>query len=210
VRGLLIEAAAKVFKDKGFANATIGDIVAEAGVSKSVFYRNFRTKEAIFRASALEPFVAFIEDFRPQYDAANQERKWSAETLLELEKELLRGLDKHMRANKDVLERLASFDMEISPREISLMRRRFDAFFGEMHSWGEKESAIWRPPPNLELTDRVIICLVAGMVLFDKWFMPHGENKVGKDDLIDHVGRLLLYGMSAMGSSMEGLPTPTA
>ena len=70
LRELLIDAAQKVFKEKGFAHATIEDIVAEAGVSKSVFFRNFGTKDALFGAAVLEPFTQFLEDFSPRYSAS--------------------------------------------------------------------------------------------------------------------------------------------
>lgn len=51
-RNLLLDAAAEVFARLGYAGTTIGDITAEAGVSRPTFYVYFETKSEIFREVA--------------------------------------------------------------------------------------------------------------------------------------------------------------
>ena len=194
LRKLLIDAASKVFKEKGFAHATIEDIVREAGVSKSVFFRNFGTKDALFSAAVLEPFTQFLEDFSPRYSASFT-GAWNEEKLLDLEKDLLRQLEKHLRANRGALERLSAADDSLEESLGESLTDRFSAVFSQMRAWGEAESAVWSPPPNLELTDRLIVCMVSGVVMFDSWFLPSSQSKAGREELIEHMGRLLLYGM---------------
>ena len=63
VRELLISGAARVFKSKGYTQATIEDIVTEADVSPSVFWRHFRTKSELYREAMIEPFRQFLNDF---------------------------------------------------------------------------------------------------------------------------------------------------
>lgn len=46
----LIEAAKKLFSEKGFYSTYVDDIIKEAGVGKGTFYRNFKNKEDIFVA----------------------------------------------------------------------------------------------------------------------------------------------------------------
>lgn len=46
---LLLEAAREVFSRRGYHEATIGDITAEAGVGKGTFYLYFRGKEELFQ-----------------------------------------------------------------------------------------------------------------------------------------------------------------
>ena len=194
VRKLLIEAAQKVFKEKGFAHATIEDIVHEAGVSKSVFFRNFGTKDALFGAAVLEPFTHFLEEFNPRYSASFS-GAWNEEKLLELEKEMLRQLEKHLRTNRGALERLASSDEGLEEVVGESLTDRFSAIFSEMRTWGEAESEVWSMPPKLELTDRLIVCMVSGVVMFDTWFLPENRTRAGRKELIEHMGRLLHYGM---------------
>ncbi|MDA8403566.1 MAG: TetR/AcrR family transcriptional regulator [Desulfobacteraceae bacterium] len=50
-KAALIEAAIKIFEQKGFQHARVSDIVSAAGVAQGTFYIYFRSKEEIFRES---------------------------------------------------------------------------------------------------------------------------------------------------------------
>ena len=50
-RTRLLEAVGRAVADKGYAGATIDDIVRGAGVSKKTFYEHFRDKEDCFLAA---------------------------------------------------------------------------------------------------------------------------------------------------------------
>jgi AcrR family transcriptional regulator len=50
-RGRLLEAMAEVVAAKGYAAATVADVIARAGVSRKTFYEHFRDKEACFLAA---------------------------------------------------------------------------------------------------------------------------------------------------------------
>jgi AcrR family transcriptional regulator len=47
-RTLLLEAAARVFTERGYRGATVDAILAEAGLSKGAFYWHFSSKEELF------------------------------------------------------------------------------------------------------------------------------------------------------------------
>jgi AcrR family transcriptional regulator len=49
-RERLLEAASKVFADRGYHGATVEEIAAESGLSNGALYYNFRNKEALFLA----------------------------------------------------------------------------------------------------------------------------------------------------------------
>jgi len=49
-RAALLDAAARVFVDRGFAGASVEAIVAEAGYTRGAFYSNFSSKEELFVA----------------------------------------------------------------------------------------------------------------------------------------------------------------
>ena len=57
----LLEAARDAFVEKGFAAATVDDIVANAQVARGTFYLYFRDKRAVFEA-LVDEFLATIED----------------------------------------------------------------------------------------------------------------------------------------------------
>jgi AcrR family transcriptional regulator len=50
-RGRLLEAMADVVAAKGYAAATVADVIASAGVSRKTFYEHFRDKEDCFLAA---------------------------------------------------------------------------------------------------------------------------------------------------------------
>jgi AcrR family transcriptional regulator len=49
-RAALLDAAARVFVDRGFAGASVEAIAAEAGYTRGAFYSNFASKEELFVA----------------------------------------------------------------------------------------------------------------------------------------------------------------
>jgi AcrR family transcriptional regulator len=50
-RGRLVDAMAQVVAEKGYAAATVADVVERAGVSRRTFYEQFEDKEACFLAA---------------------------------------------------------------------------------------------------------------------------------------------------------------
>ena len=70
-RHLLCEAARSVFTEKGWARARTRDIAQEAGVTETVLYRYFPSKDALFEAAILEPLeglVADLTELEPSYE----------------------------------------------------------------------------------------------------------------------------------------------
>ncbi|MGW7266083.1 TetR/AcrR family transcriptional regulator [Streptomyces sp. NPDC054842] len=59
-RGRLLDAAEAVFARLGHGAATVGDITAEAGISRAGFYVYFASKEEIFRVLATRVRDAFL------------------------------------------------------------------------------------------------------------------------------------------------------
>jgi AcrR family transcriptional regulator len=57
----LLEAAYRVFGQRGYAQATVDDVAAAAGVSKGAVYHHFQSKEELFRA--------LLEDHGHELDA---------------------------------------------------------------------------------------------------------------------------------------------
>lgn len=58
-RERLLAAAAALFAEKGYAAASVGEIVAAAGITRPVLYYWFRSKEGIYLALLQEAFVVF-------------------------------------------------------------------------------------------------------------------------------------------------------
>ncbi|MBI4763584.1 MAG: TetR/AcrR family transcriptional regulator [Deltaproteobacteria bacterium] len=60
----LINAAIKIFQQKGFQKTRISDIVSEAGLAQGTFYLYFESKEKIFRQITLDQSSRFAKVFK--------------------------------------------------------------------------------------------------------------------------------------------------
>src|SRR5215213_2373953 len=71
--GEIVEAALRVFGEKGFAAARLDEIAARAGVSKGALYLYFETKEDLFRAvvtDAVVPNVARVREMMAGFEGS--------------------------------------------------------------------------------------------------------------------------------------------
>jgi AcrR family transcriptional regulator len=93
VQKRIVEAALRVFADKGYAAATMTEIAASAGISTGNIYRYYDGKEALFE-DALDPRL--VKQFT---------------TLLHRRVRALEGVDDVRRLEPDALYNLASEDL---------------------------------------------------------------------------------------------------
>ena len=88
-RAALLEAAADVFRRRGYQAATVEEITAQAGFSRGAFYSNFQTKEELF-TELLQRVV--YDEYRTMAErmptgASGRERlRWTARELMERQK----------------------------------------------------------------------------------------------------------------------------
>jgi len=86
-RARIIHATAAVTMEKGYANTTVAEIVASAGVAKEAFYRHFGDKQEAFLAAQEAPGQAILEALVRAYFSVDEwhERVWlTMRTLLAL------------------------------------------------------------------------------------------------------------------------------
>jgi len=59
----ILDAALKIFAEKGYSSATIRDITVEAGVNDSTLFRKFKTKENLFSSVLNQNYQKMAENF---------------------------------------------------------------------------------------------------------------------------------------------------
>ncbi|MHB8531308.1 MAG: TetR/AcrR family transcriptional regulator [Solirubrobacteraceae bacterium] len=76
----IIYATAMVTTEKGYANTTVADIVAAAGVAKEAFYRHFSDKEQAFLDAQQHPAQHIVDELVQAYFSVEEwpRRLWSA------------------------------------------------------------------------------------------------------------------------------------
>jgi AcrR family transcriptional regulator len=128
-RGRLIDAMATVVAAKGYAPATVADVIAQAGVSRRTFYEHFRDKEACFLAvydAGVDVLLATMRDARGDAnDPAGRVRALVRAYLgtLALEPSFARALlievaaagDRALARRREVHDAFAAFLAEVTP-----------------------------------------------------------------------------------------------
>jgi AcrR family transcriptional regulator len=60
-RAKIMEAAIKLFSNRGYNKASVDEICEEAGISKGAFYHHFKSKQALFLA-LLDGWLQFVDN----------------------------------------------------------------------------------------------------------------------------------------------------
>jgi AcrR family transcriptional regulator len=75
VRERLLDSAAQLFAQKGYASTSVREIVAAAGVTKPALYYYFGSKEGVYleiMRNTLDRFLGFLESFRKVHRTVRQ------------------------------------------------------------------------------------------------------------------------------------------
>lgn len=165
VRALLLDAAAFVFAAKGFRGGSTAEIATAAGVSESALFRHFNTKADLFAAAAVEPFIAFMDDFARTWERRRAEGIAPGTLMREFVTELY---DRVAESREIVQALLVSGDdagVDAAQRALNGM---FDTFRGIGEHWSRTRGI---HIPGLEIHERILVGTVTSMVLFDRWFL---------------------------------------
>lgn len=191
VRHLLVDAAARVFTSKGYASTTADDIAAEAGVARSAIWRHFTDKADLFGAAVLQPFMEFLENYTVAYDIGNP--KWGD---FEITRTIVEMFYDSCTAHREALVGVAVVGHELDSATLAGLDEQFDRFFAEIMRTTSIEAHRrgWVPQAGLGLTMRLLFGTIASIVVFDHPLVPSGDDKPSRDEVIDHVTRVFLYG----------------
>jgi AcrR family transcriptional regulator len=191
-RARILACALNVFRERGFASATMREIAAEAGVAVGAAYYYFDSKDALA--------MAF-------YEQAQQEMTPELDRVLERSKSLesrLRGLIAHkfeyFAPNRALLGALsAHIDPEhpLSPFSAAThkIRERDIAFFHR----AVEESGVKLASSILPYLPRLLWLYQMGLLLY--WVYDRSQNQARTAILFDKSIRLLFFGLK-----MAGLP----
>ena len=124
-RDRLLKAGERVFAAKGFWQAHVSDIVAQAGCSIGSFYRRFKDKEALFFALQ-EDMAAHA---RRNLEAAFDDPRWLTEPLLENLVRLMRNTARTMQGIEGYYRAL--FEMSLRGHDVWTPMRGLERYQAE-------------------------------------------------------------------------------
>jgi AcrR family transcriptional regulator len=133
----ILEAATRLFLDKGFAATSTTQIAKEAGCNQAMVHYYFRTKERLFEAVFANKFQGFVSNIM----------EISAEDL-PFEEKLRLKIESHfeMLMNNPKLPMLVAYELNTNPKRLEKMKEKlgdlpsivFDSFQTELDAEIEK------------------------------------------------------------------------
>ena len=207
VRALLLAAAERLFATKGYAETTTDDIAAAAGVTRSVMYRHFPTKSELFQEAVFKPFIEFLRDYKSAW-SAQLDDPWDVERIMRMMVTLFYD---NLRSHRHAVLGLASAQASLGPDVTREVDRLFDEFFADMLFIGSTEADRlgWLETHEIELTIRLVLGMIAAAAVLDPIFLPRGRRRPSREQVIDQLTALGLYGLRMRRPSLNDMDLQT-
>jgi AcrR family transcriptional regulator len=192
VRRDLLQTAAVVFTEKGYAAATSRDLARAAGVSESVLYRHFGSKAGLFAEAVVAPFAEVMEAFSGMVERTVAQ-PLEVETLMRL---FLAELIEQLTTHRRTLRMFLAAEDQLDEDTKALFYARFHSVITRLAEVVEPESRRHNRPHNplgTDMNTRATLGMVLSLVILDDWLLPPARPT--RDQLIDHLGAVLLNGV---------------
>lgn len=181
----ILEAAIKLFSNRGYNKARVDDICSEAEISKGAFYHHFESKQALF--------LALLDGWLQTIDSAIEASK--DKTAPETFMQMTEGFPYFFQTAGDSLPMFLEFWLQASRDkkvwEASIAPyRRYHKYFTSLIKKGVKEGSFVEVDP--ELASRMIVSTAMGLFL-QSLLDPKGANweKVARESTTLLVNSLL-------------------
>jgi len=193
----LLEAAAKVFGEKGYEAARLEDIAAEVGVLQGSLYYHIGSKAGLYRRVRQRRFmeIAARIDEISRSEAEPRERLTSA-----------------IHAHLAYLERFLPEARHWAMNPSEARKARSDKEAQEDHQMTSELRASWRRiiedgiergELRQDLSSSVVVLSIQGMMMWvANWYQPDGPHTI--EEIADQQAELVWTGLAAPGSARVG------
>ena len=189
-RARILAAALQVFRERGFANATMREIAADAGVAVGAAYYYFDSKDALVMAFYEESQARMIPALeRILAESSTLDRRLRG--LIEHKFEAfgpIRALDTALSAHIDPAHPLSPFS-----KNTAAIRERDTAFFER----AVLDSGVHLPPSILPYLPRLLWLYQMGLMLY--WVYDRSPHQVNTHVLLDKTLRIMLLALKLGG-----------
>ena len=190
-KAAIVEAAVRLFAEKGFRGATTRELAGAVGVTEPVLYEHFETKRDLYRAiidaksqDGCNRFHALVAPYMEMDDDRGFFQKL-AELILEF-----------YEANPDYIRLLMFSGLEGHELAEQFYERHRDTFFRVVTGYLEgrmKKGAFRKMDPKL--ATRAFTGMVANYAL-SRILFKHGALKAGRKRVIQGMADIFLNGIS--------------
>ena len=179
----IINAAARVFREKGYDGATLRDIANEAGLLPGSLYYHIRSKEELLRLIVEQP----IRDLHAHLEAIVASAASPAQKLAQALAAQLRAFDTHYPYLFVHLHNLLQVDT-MHP-DMRKRAKRYEECWQQILSQGVKVGEF---PPDLDV--KVTAFAITGMCNWmHRWYRRDGRLSI--EEIIQQFTRLVLDGL---------------
>jgi AcrR family transcriptional regulator len=155
-RARILDAAATVFEQQGYAAGTTNRIAEAAGMSVGSLYQYFPNKDAILNELVHQHMQEGVEVLVPVLQRAQQQARPVAELVHDV---LVAFIDLHVRRR-----RLHQVLFEESPRPPSLLRELHELEDGVVAVTAQMLAASSTPPDHPEMAARIAVTTIESLV----------------------------------------------
>ena len=187
-RRAIMDAAIKLFPEKGFENTTVGQLAKEAGVGKSTIYGYFQSKNEIFLAFCEDEIDFVFTDLAKERDPDTPIQK----QLLTLFMEQLRYVTRNYDFGR-ILVREMIFPKELTMEKSNDLSEKYLAALGDMLA-----KAISRG----ELRDDLDLLYISGhfyafyLLVLSAWYQRRLQNEQEVEDVLQKLMRQAMEGLA--------------
>lgn len=199
VRELLVNAAAKLFGERGYSGVSTRQIAEAAGVGEAVLWRQFGTKANLFSVAVSDPIAAFISRFVESFPAYIAKLK-ATRPLPPPERgahAFYGGLYDELQAQKELL--LALIAAEAFEPSIHEARQGGSSLLTELYrSLTDLTDQVFVAHGlrvNTSMIVRFSVGLVMSVAVFDELLFPEGTNQ-SRDDIVNEIVHLFFNGVA--------------
>lgn len=163
---MIIDAATELFAERGYTHTTMRDIAATAGIALSVLYRQFSSKERLFSATLVAPFLASFERY-PAGQPSDPDDGQSDEQLVgDFIRDLHRNLATHRRT---IITMLGALEVPGAELIDEVRAGLGDAWRNLQLAAPRGSDATTAARDRTRDANMLVVAMVAGLVLFQPW-----------------------------------------
>jgi len=197
VRALILDAADRLFSERGYHGTKTREIAEAAGVGESVVFRNYGSKAELFEAAILAPFTDFVNDWATSWD-----RKPPASSDPEaITRSFVKGFYSFASEHRELLMTLTAAQIRGGDPALAQVAARVSERFADglgvmrrvLLSQGAARDYERLDPP---VTVAVAVGSVLSVVLLDDWLFASYERRPSKARQIEELTQMLLHGVS--------------
>ena len=183
----ILEAAFKVFVEKGYSKATMDDIVDSSGLSKGALYHYYKSKKDLF-LSLIEHWEVYT--FKNFYNKKSKNKR-ASDILRSFGQNVLKTLDEKKYAYIAEIEfwSLSNYDADIKNRS-QLLYDKLLNLFEKVVKKGIKQGEF--KELDIRSTAMIILAVFQGI----NWFVVFDENLVSPNKYVEDSIELIIKSIS--------------